>query len=183
MDEALEFVTEKLPLPTTRQGQLELLRKILAKQFVESIHIELDQPVVVQWHKSIFDTPLSADPVEDISEVFARIDLVELGSWDESPARMLVDAIIALDHQSLCASFLVVTNVKDLVKIFEHDYDVPPYVLPRIPEEPYPVFAGLYVVESDIVAEGSFVVLGSPMRGYLLSQTICGVKVTPGYYA
>lgn len=169
MDEALEFVTEQLPLPATRRGQLELLRKILAKKYIESIHLSLDEPISVRWHKNIFDTPLGENTVEDFDAIFGQIELSELAGA-HTLHEAFMKALHIIDINNLRASHIVVSRLETL-GVFNLSFA-------RVLEEPYPSFCGVYVVESALVEDDTFILLGSPMKGHLLSQVVCGVKVT-----
>ena len=50
--------TDSLPLPQTRQGVVDLVRRVLGKPYVEKITIESGQPVEVIWSRTISDLSL-----------------------------------------------------------------------------------------------------------------------------
>lgn len=175
--DALSFVTEKLPFPATRQGVYNLLRRILSVRNVEKVVISAGDPIEVGWHRTMHDRLLIDAPVEDIDEVFARVDVQELvASVPGGMQGQLLYAMESLTVLGLVPTHICAYSSRNLLNNCDYTHAKE---LTQSEHAPYASFAGMYFVESVSVEEDTFVVLGSPTYGYELSHVAYAIKFAP----
>ena len=149
--------TDSLPLPQTRQGVVDLVRRVLGKPYVEKITIESGQPVEVIWTRTISDSLEIDDPDESTDSVLARVELDRFTS-SVGPKETISDAMIKMSLPGRHATHLFVDDVDR----FRDWIGLPQMVeLPEFGSTGFKNFMGLRLVEATSLPTNSVVLMGS----------------------
>ena len=167
-----EFRMDSLPMPKTKRGVLAVLRKILAKPYIESIVITNGAPIEVSWHAGVDESFEDQETVLRVDEILAKIVLEELQGAG-SARELFVEALL---YVAACETFPVGIVVQS-VKALKDAFNIPQVMqLPRIEETATTLFAGLVVAESSMVERDSFVVLAAMVPAAPLDEATLGVR-------
>ena len=156
-DSGLIRSTDQLELPQTRQGVVDLVRRVLGKPFVERITIESGQPVEVVWTRPMSDSLEIDEPEESPDSVLSRVDLDRYTS-SVGPKATIADAMIKMSLPGRHATHLFVDDIDR----FKDWFGLPQMVeLPEFGGTGFPNIMGLRLVEEPSLPPNSVVLLGS----------------------
>jgi hypothetical protein len=155
--EGLSLAVEEVDCPSTIEGILTVLRRVLSKPYIQSISIKAESPIEVTWYKDISDSLAIGEPEEAPDAVLSRVELEELIST-KSPRESIIDAAMALNQQGLQATHLFYGSLD----FFKGWVELPTVLsLPRFEGTEYYNFIGIRVIETDFIEEDVVVLLGA----------------------
>jgi len=162
-----------LPLPSTRDGILTVLRRVLTKPYVDRIVVS-EAGILVVWSRAMHDSLELDEPPGSIEEVLGRVALVEM-SPTPSVEGTLSSAMFLLSMKKLYPSFLLVGSLDS----FRDWYGIPTVVsLPEVEGTPYFNFQGMMLREvADLLPSDNLLVLGSMFLGRSLAEVAGGVRI------
>jgi len=173
-DHSLIRSEEELDLPQTVEGVLNVLRKVLAKPFVQSIVLKVGQPIHVLWWKDMSDSLQLGEPEDSVELLLSRVDMEEFST--KSDARHgLIEAILYLSLKNLFSTHILVGSI-DFLK---EQMSVPKVVqLPRIEGTEYLNFLGLNLLEVMSLPEDSIILLASEVRTANRTEVTRALRIT-----
>jgi hypothetical protein len=173
MENSLTLSVEELDCPSTIEGILTVLRRVLSKPYVQSISVKADHPIEVTWYRDITDTLSIGEPEESPDTVLGRIDLEEFSST-KSAREALVDAVLSLNQQGLQATHLFVGSVG----FFKSWVELPSVLtLPKFEGTDYYNFIGLKTLETDSLEEDVVVLLGAGSLSSTQTELVKALKI------
>jgi hypothetical protein len=173
---SLMLSVEEIDMPTTTEGILTTLRRILSKPYVQAITLRTGRPIEISWYKAIADSLRIGEPEDTPDVVLGRVDLEEF-STTKSPKETLVEALLFLSQKQLYASHLFVGSVgffRDWIGI---PSVVPLQTLESVNGKEYYNFIGLNLLEVDSLEEDVVVLLGSDSKGATTTEISFGLKI------
>lgn len=174
--ESLMLSVEEIDTPTTIEGILSVLKRVLSKPYVQSIILRTGRPIEVSWYKAISDSLKIGEPEDSPDLVLSRIDLEEF-STTKSSKEALLDAMMSMSHRQLFSSHLFVGSVD-----FFRDWLGIPSVVPlnkleTLDESKSYSFIGLQLTEVDTLAEDVVVLLGGGAKDCTTTELSFGLKI------
>jgi hypothetical protein len=164
---------EEVPLPSTVEGTLTVLRRVLAKPYVQSILLRTGYPIEVTWFRDVSDSLAVGEPEEDVDSVLARIPLEELQSGSEL-AVMLSEGMRSIEVDGMYPTHLFVGSIA----LFRNYLNLPKTpVFPREESTEYYRVMGLKMLEVTSLNEDVVVVCGSPVRLATRTEIGLGIKI------
>lgn len=169
----LELATDELVMPSTNEGLARLLRLILAKPYITSIVMRMDNPVKVTWWKAKGDSLTDPGPDDTASVVLDRIELTESESTGSAKEKM-VDAMLELHLQDYSVTHILCSTIKE----FKDWVGLPSMVkLPKLGPFDYQTYLGVALVPTADVPAGTVVVCGASVLSDYLSAIQAGIRV------
>lgn len=176
----LTLQTESFAIPGTRADLLSLMHRILSKRYVESVTMRVDAPITVEWWAApgdVIDVANRPASDDELSVVLARVTLEEAEVDDVDCYRALAEAQHTICQAGFLPSHLLVSSEQDLRRLFTLHRSTR---LPDYPgEQGTKVFAGLRVVQTSLIPDGGYCVLGAALPGGSLADTYHAVRVVP----
>ncbi len=167
---------DTLPLPSSVDGVLNVLRKVLAKPFVQSVLIS-ETAILVDWLRSPEDGLFTEVKERSLIDVFNDMELTELDTRETSARGQLMEAEILLGLRGMVASHILCNTLDNLKNWLE----LGPYAtIPRDPVNNVAVFGGFFIVETDQVPEHSLVVAGGKIRDMEIDNLLVGLRISIG---
>jgi len=172
--ESLVLSVEELSMPSTAEGIIEVLRRVLTKPYVQSVHLRTGRPIEVSWYKDISDSLHIAPPDEAPESVLARVVLEEVVS-SKPPRDALMDAMLKLNGAGNQATHLFVGSVD----FFKDWLGIPSVLtLPLYEGTEFINFIGLRLLETEPLEKDVVVLLGGPTKQNALNDLTHGYKIT-----
>ena len=162
-----------LELPATKDGILQLVRRVLTKPHVEAIRIT-EQGVRVVWRRAMHDGLDVTEPVISMDEILARVDILEIPEQPTSHDTVHT-ALLTIASKRLFPSHVLVGSMQKF-----RDWLGIPSVLPfqEVEGTGYLNYLGLLLAENTLLLpEGAVVILASGFRGAELSEVDSAVKI------
>lgn len=173
---ALEYARDELPMPATKQGVLDLMRRVLSKPYVEEVVLRADSPVRVAWHKAPEDSLFFGDVEDEPDVVLARIVLIELGS-ESSDLRVLCEGLLALSARGLFPSHIWYGSENSLKTLLGIPWSMP---LPALSDEAGRTEYNVLGTRGRLVPElppDVIILLGAAVQGATLAEVSTGVRI------
>ncbi len=175
MTDQLVRQKDELPNPGTVDGIIDVLGKILAKPFIQSILIS-ETGILVDWLRAPEDRLFTEVAGKKLMDILNTIEIIELDS-DETPRGKLLDAQFLTSLHGFSASHIMCSTVKG----FRTWLSLPQLVqLPYDPVAQKYQFAGMYIVETDLVPEHSILLAGGKVRSVDTDNILFGVRISVG---
>ena len=172
--DSLTLSVEELPLPSSAQGILEVLRKVLSKPFIQSIVLRTGQPIEVSWYKDMSDSLTLGEPDESPDSVLARVSLEEVYST-KPPREAYIDGLLKMTMKNSNPTHVFVGSLD----FFKEWAGVPEVVsLPVFEGTDFYNFAGLRLLEVESLEEDVVVLLGGPTKDNELKELSLSYKLT-----
>ena len=172
--ESLVYSVEELDMPSTAEGILEVLRRVLSKPYIQSVHLRTGRPMEVAWYKDTTDSLEIDVPDEPPDSVLSRITLEELIS-SKPPRDSFTDAMIKMNGTGSQATHVFVGSLA----FFKNWMGIPSVLsLPKYEGTEYINFLGLRLIETDAIQEDVLVLLGGPTTQNSLVDLTLGYKIT-----
>ena len=172
----LEYVVEDVPMPQTRAGVLEALKRILAKPFVQEITLKVDAPIQVSWHKAAGDTLLEADVYVSLETTLLSVEMVDLPRGG-APKELLLDAMLFVSQRGLFPTHVAVSSARRLCDLFGLPWSVE---LRREELTEHEIFGGLRVIGAEqFLDDDQVIVIGTPLRDSHVSDAKLAVRFVP----
>jgi hypothetical protein len=172
--EHLTLSKDELPLPSTAEGILGVIRNVLNKPFVQTITLSQGSPIQVTWYRDLSDSLQIDEPDEQPDSVLARISIDEL-SGEFSPKELLIDGMMLVSAKGEYPSHLLVGNIDS----FRDCLGIPRMVpLPPLEGTKYPNFIGVPLVEVGGLHKDAMVLLSSGVRNGTFAEVKSGLKLS-----
>jgi hypothetical protein len=178
MDGGLTLSSELVPLPQTPEELINVLRRVVAKPFVEKVTISAGRDIEVLWHKSQSDSlSVSADNLRSQQDVISSLSMSEVSREfnDASVSReLLFEAMETLSMEwvepthLLCGSIELFTKWLNMGKYCK---------FPSSGSGGYR-FVGLEVVEVESLPDTVVLVCGAGASTNNLDEVSNCVKIT-----
>jgi len=173
---SLMLSVEEVDMPSTIEGILTILKRVLSKPYVQSIILRTGRPIEISWYKAISDSLRIGEPEDDPDVVLARVEIEEF-STAKSPKESLLDALISLSSRNLYANHIFVGSIS-----FFRDWLGIPTVVPFPRKEGgagpgYYSFIGLNLLEVESLGEDVVVLLGSEAKNATTTEISFGLKI------
>ncbi len=170
----LTLSRDELEMPTTAEGIISVIRRILNKPYVQSISLSQGNPIQVTWYRDLSDSLDTREPDESTDSVLGRVNLEEI-SGHESLKELLLDGLMKVSLRGEFPSHLLVGNIET----FKDSLGLPKMLsLPKLDTEDQYNFAGVPLIEVASLQEDSIVLLSAGIRNATLAETKSGLKLS-----
>lgn len=166
---------DEIPNPGSVEGILSVVRKALAKPFVQSILVS-ETGIVVDWMKSPEDNLFTEVKGRTPLEVLDEIDLVEFNA-EVSPLEAMFSAQMLLSDKGMKGSHIFCSSVGALKEWIGLG---PFFSIPKDSINGVYMFGGYTVIETNHVPEHSIVVAGGKVVDLELNSVLMGVRMSIG---
>lgn len=173
-DGSLLLTSEEVELPSTLEGVLLVLRRILSKPFVESIRLDVGQPIRVRWHRDVSDSLNVPEHEESVDHVLGRVDMEEYTSAAGS-VQSLFEATFHANQEGLHVTHMLVGKVS-----FLKDWLGLPKVvgLRKYEGTEYLLVAGVRTLEVSSLPEDAVILLASEIRDATRTEVSKAYRIT-----
>lgn len=168
------MTTTEIPMPSTVEGIVGVIRRTLGKDYIQSIHLSIGRPIEVVWYRDI-DEVLSFEEVDESPDVtLARIEINELEPTEgASPSEILLECLGEINEQGLRATHMFCGSLLYLKGLFG---------IPRsrkLPKEnAYVSLFNVKVLEVPSIPDDAIVILASENRSASVNEVKNGFRVT-----
>jgi len=170
----LTLSRDELPMPSTAEGILSVLRNVLNKPYVQSVLLSQGNPIQVTWYRDISDSLHVKEPDETADSVLSRIDLKEL-SGDYNPKDLIVDGMLKISLSGEFPSHLLVGNIDS----FRDCLGIPSMVeFQSFEGTDYANFIGMPLIEVTSIHKDAMVLLAAGVRDASLAEVKSGYKLS-----
>ena len=170
----LTLSKDELPMPTTAEGILSVLRNVLNKPYVQSVHLSQGNPIQVTWYRDLSDSLHVKEPEDSVDSVLSRVDLKEI-SGDYNPKDLLVDGMLKVSLSGEFPSHLLVGNIN----VFRDFMGIPSLVeFPPFEGTEHLNFIGLPLIEVNNIHQDTMVLLSAAVRNASRCEVKSGYKLS-----
>ena len=170
----LTLTNDELPMPSTAEGILSVLRTVLNKPYVQSVVLSQGSPIKVSWYRDLSDSLHIREPEESVDSVLSRIDLKEI-SGDLEPKELIIDGMLKVSLSGEFPSHLLVGNIDT----FRDFLGIPSLVdFPPFEGTDYLNFIGMPLIEVPGIHKDTIVLLSASVRDAALSEVKSGYKLS-----
>ena len=170
----LTLSRDELEMPTTVDGILSTIRRVLNKPYVQSILLSQGNPIQVTWYRDLSDSLETPEPDESVDSVLGRVRLDEIEGQD-SLKELVLDGMLRVSINGEFPSHLLVGNIN----VFKDTVGVPRMLnLPKMDVEDHFNFAGIPLIEVPSLQEDSVVLLSAGVRDASLAEAKNGLKLS-----
>ena len=172
--DSLVMSSDEVALPSTVDGVIRVLRRVLSKPFVQSITLKTGEPIKVVWYKDLTDSLEVGDLEEAPDDVLSRVDLEEFTS-SKPPKESLLDAVFYLNQSNLQGTHIFVGSEQ-----FFKDWQGLPNVvaIPQVSGTAYKNYLGLNLIEVTSLERDVVVLLGAGDKGATTTEIVKALKIT-----
>lgn len=168
-----EYRVDKLPMPKSLVGLLEVLRKIFAKPYIEHVIVSNGNPIEVAWYAEPHDA-FDAAPVSlEVDDLLGKIQIEEIEDTTGTGRELLTSALIYLSIQGAFPVGIVTHSIQSL----KNALGIPQTSrLYKVEGTETVLLAGLVVLESTLVESDAFVVLAGRVPAAPVSEAALAVR-------
>jgi hypothetical protein len=173
MSSDLILTKDKVRVPRSREGIMEILSKVLAKPFVTRIVLDESGVMQVTWMRAPTDT-LFADADDEPEFVLTTIELEELEIENSGPKSTIVDAMTKMAIDGYVPTFFMCQQTKLVKKWLGFPIMV---ALPTSETHHAEKLLGCPIIEAPSLLENTLVLCGSLVHSSALSSIMVGYKI------